>query len=181
MLRRFDGSVDFNRSWVDYKEGFGSPSGELWIGNEYLHQLTHHRAYTLRVKVRDWTLETRYAAYSSFAVDSEDEKYRLYLGDYTGGTASGNQAADLEKGFLFHNNTMFSTYDQANDLSTLEPCIPLHGYGGFWYADCAMIGPTNPYSPNDCNCKDSIKWVAWHGGRYSLKKFVITIRPIETD
>ena len=37
---RFDGSVDFHRSWEDYKNGFGDPNGEYWLGNEALHLLT---------------------------------------------------------------------------------------------------------------------------------------------
>ena len=38
--RRYDGSVNFNRSWADYKDGFGSMDGEFWLGNEILHKLT---------------------------------------------------------------------------------------------------------------------------------------------
>ena len=30
--RRFDGTVDFNRSWTSYVEGFGSFNGEFWLG-----------------------------------------------------------------------------------------------------------------------------------------------------
>ena len=32
IQRRLDGSVDFYRGWEDYVEGFGTPSGEYWIG-----------------------------------------------------------------------------------------------------------------------------------------------------
>ena len=32
IQRRIDGSVDFDRDWSDYLEGFGDKNGEYWLG-----------------------------------------------------------------------------------------------------------------------------------------------------
>ncbi|PIK61774.1 putative fibrinogen-like protein A, partial [Apostichopus japonicus] len=47
--RRVNGSVDFNRNWTSYKEGFGQLNHEFWLGNEKLHYLTQPGKYRLRI------------------------------------------------------------------------------------------------------------------------------------
>lgn len=32
IQKRFDGSTNFYRPWIEYKMGFGSPAGEYWLG-----------------------------------------------------------------------------------------------------------------------------------------------------
>jgi hypothetical protein len=34
--KRMDGSQDFNQSYATYEEGFGSASGEYWLGKYYV-------------------------------------------------------------------------------------------------------------------------------------------------
>jgi len=40
IQRRQTGSVNFSKSRVDYKDGFGSLTGEFWYGQHAIHYLT---------------------------------------------------------------------------------------------------------------------------------------------
>jgi len=52
LMHRFDGSLNFNRNWIDYRNGFGDiGQGEFWLGNEKIHRLTNRFFYNLRVEV----------------------------------------------------------------------------------------------------------------------------------
>jgi len=35
--RRIDGTTNFNLQWADYKNGFGDPTSNIWLGNDILH------------------------------------------------------------------------------------------------------------------------------------------------
>ena len=81
--KRLDGSVDFYRGWVDYKNGFGNLNGEFWLGLDKIHRLTKTKS-KLRVDLEDTKGKTAYAEYDMFAVTSERTKYQLSLGTYSG-------------------------------------------------------------------------------------------------
>ena len=42
--KRLDGSVDFDRVWNDYKQGFENLSTEFWLGLDKIHRLTREEA-----------------------------------------------------------------------------------------------------------------------------------------
>ncbi|XP_056256014.1 angiopoietin-1 isoform X2 [Seriola aureovittata] len=76
IQRREDGSVDFQRTWKEYKMGFGSVSAEHWLGNEYVYQLTSQRQYALRVELTDWDGHQAFSLYDRFQIGSEKQNYR---------------------------------------------------------------------------------------------------------
>ncbi|XP_066935296.1 ficolin-1-like [Clytia hemisphaerica] len=109
FLRRFDGSVDFyDRDWDDYKNGFGSASTEMWLGNEHLHSLTtwrQHEVYIHAGRFPPNQDEVKFSKYDIFKVESESDNYQLKGGTLIDGIHS------LESNF----NEYFSTREKDND------------------------------------------------------------------
>ena len=77
----------FNRSWAEFKAEFGDPSGNYWLGNELIHELTANNRYKLRFDLQARNIVYPYwyyAEYSTFIVLSEADNYWLQVGGYSG-------------------------------------------------------------------------------------------------
>jgi len=134
IQQNINGSDFFNRSWAEFKVGFNDSSGNFWIGNDLLHQLTMNGRYKLRFDLQArYNISWYYAQYSSFVVSSEETNYTMLASGY-----SGNAGDALS----YHDGMMFTTYDRDNDPWTtsdttyMNNCAVFNG-GGFWYNWCA--------------------------------------------
>ncbi|XP_052235021.1 fibroleukin-like [Dreissena polymorpha] len=134
VQRRNDGSVDFNRTWADYKSGFGDISGELWLGNDHIYQLTKNKPRQLRIEMEMFNGTKRYALYSEFNISSESEKYKLHLAGYTGDAGDCILMDCFGHGYGLHNGRPFSTFDRDNDR--YSGCCACRYGGGWWFDDC---------------------------------------------
>ncbi|XP_071835774.1 uncharacterized protein [Apostichopus japonicus] len=74
--RRLD-SVKFNRSWKDFRNGFGFLGSEFWIGNEKIAYLTNQKRYQLRMDFENVAGETYYVTYDDFRISDEWGKYYI--------------------------------------------------------------------------------------------------------
>ncbi|XP_062607132.1 ficolin-1-B-like [Saccostrea cucullata] len=130
IQRRCNGQVPFNRSWQEYKYGFGHLETEFWIGNEIIHQLSINGYETLGVEVyADHLLNAGYYRYFSeyeFKVDSEVRNYRAQFNFLTG---------NLSDSLTYFNGMNFSTWDKDNDNHTTANCAANH-HGGWWFGSC---------------------------------------------
>ncbi|KAK2138581.1 hypothetical protein LSH36_2775g00000 [Paralvinella palmiformis] len=80
IMRRKDGSVDFNKDWENYKQGFGSLEGEFWAGNEFIHKMTNDGGkYTLRIDMTNYQKESIYAKMTEFSLGPESDNYRFHF------------------------------------------------------------------------------------------------------
>ena len=51
IQRRMDGSVDFYKTWDEYKQGFGNLQSEFWLGNDHIYQLTNQGILHFKINI----------------------------------------------------------------------------------------------------------------------------------
>ncbi|XP_070815067.1 angiopoietin-4 [Chaetodon trifascialis] len=170
--RRFNGSVDFQRSWREYKMGFGDVLGEHWLGNEALHLLTSLGQYSLRVELKDWEGNSAHSQYDRFTLTNERQQYRLYLRGYSG--TAGRQSS------LTTHGTGFSTRDQDHDNCDHCKCA-LMLTGGWWFDACGFSNLNGIYYSVGHNIRklNGIKWHHFRGPSYSLRSTSMMVRPYD--
>ncbi|NXY90349.1 ANGP4 protein, partial [Alcedo cyanopectus] len=191
---RTNGSLSFQRSWREYKQGFGDAAGEYWLGNEAVHLLTSRVPYALRVELWDWEGNQVYAHYRKFQLGSERQLYRLSLQDYSG--TAGQQSGMALQG------TRFSTRDADNDnclckcaqmlsggeqregggntrVGASSGCHPPPLLAGWWFDACGLSNLNGIYYPARHNIRklNGIRWHHFQGPSYSLKGTRMLIRP----
>ena len=83
IQKRMDGSVNFDRSWCDFKRGFGNLNGEFWLGLTKINRLTWRTKNKLRVDL-EFNLTTGiqriFQEYNLFVVEAELKDYALTIG-----------------------------------------------------------------------------------------------------
>lgn len=194
--RRLDGSVDFNKNWVQYKEGFGylSPTDttEFWLGNEKIHLISTQSTipYVMRVELEDWSGHKSTADYSTFRLGSENDNYRITYAYFLGGDAGdaldgfdfGDDTSD--KFYTSHNGMQFSTYDKDNDRYDGN-CAEQDG-SGWWMNRCHAahlngkyyIDGTYSEADSPSGYDNGIMWSTWRSRWYSMKKVSMKIIPL---
>ncbi|KAK5614877.1 hypothetical protein CRENBAI_010446 [Crenichthys baileyi] len=182
LQRRINGTETFNRSWTEYKDGFGDLNAEFWLGNDNLHFLTTQGNYSVKINLEDFDGHQRYAEYKNFQVANEKDHYRLTFGDYVGtaGDALTGSYQVPEAKWAGHQGMKFSTYDQDND--NYRGNCAQEDKGGWWFNKCHSANLNGLYYPNghySALTDDGVVWYPWRGWWYSLKTSVMKLRPVD--
>ncbi|KAM9831055.1 microfibril-associated glycoprotein 4-like [Syngnathus typhle] len=137
IQRRQDGSVSFARNWDAYENGFGTITGEHWLGLRNIYSLTVLGGYQLRIDVTQHDGSKYFALYNDFAVglnllDPVKVGYPLFVNDYSGNATDG---------FWLNSGMKFSTRDRHQ--SPHKNCA----YdSGWWYSSCGSTDLNGVYS-----------------------------------
>lgn len=135
LQRRLNGSVEFNRNFTDYINGFGIPASEYWLGLETMHILTSNNCTSMRIDMVDIYGAFWYAQYDYFSVGSADTGYVLNVSGFKG------NASDA---FDYQNHMEFSAIDLDRDISNTH-CAGNYE-GGWWYSHCQHVNINGKYS-----------------------------------
>ena len=156
VQRRQDGSVDFNRGWVDYEDGFGSLTGEFWYGLRPLHCLTNQGQWEMRIDFISTDGTISYLSYSSFKIGPASSNYQLSISGFNGIASS-----DPITGHCSLNGMPFTTKDRDNDKWSSNCAVNDAGgnAGGWWYIACSYIHINHQYR-NTYGIRISGSWKA---------------------
>ncbi|XP_050743533.1 fibrinogen C domain-containing protein 1-like [Drosophila biarmipes] len=170
LRRQAPGTEDFNRTWVDYKNGFGDLKGEFFIGLEKLHQLTWNTPHELSFRLGDVIGTTVYAHYDAFQIGSEQVNYVL--------TSVGKYSGTAGDSFTQHKGMAFTTVDRDNDVAENNYNCANY-FGGWWYQKCFWSKLTGKYYKDGISPSNAIgiHWSYFRGYKNSLIFAEMMIKP----
>eukprot|EP00062_Callorhinchus_milii_P006167 gi/632946830/ref/XP_007888752.1/ PREDICTED: LOW QUALITY PROTEIN: fibroleukin-like [Callorhinchus milii] len=176
--RQEDGSVDFNRTWEEYKRGVCSLEREHWLVNEAVHGLTGGGGgggqHALRMALEDWHGVQSHTVYRRFRLAGEQGNYRLTVREYR--VNAGNRLS------YNHVRKPFSMDDQGNNNYAGGNC-------GSYYGACLLSAYLEAnlngryYTGKYSSLTDGIYWGAWYvltdrrtQQKYSFKRLEMKTR-----
>lgn len=135
IQKRYDGSVNFNRNWNEYSNGFGTATGEHWLGNRNIHYLTESNCTQLEINMKDIYGKYWQATYDDFRVADYSFGFKLIVDKY-----KGNASDALD----YQNRMEFSTIDNDRDISNTH-CASNYE-GGWWFSHCQHANLNGRYN-----------------------------------
>ncbi|XP_067660166.1 angiopoietin-related protein 2-like [Haliotis asinina] len=176
LMTQTSGNQNYTRTWEEYKRGFGSLSGDHWLGNDNIHYITSGRSHYLLVQL--WTpgnsrsnqLAQRF--YYDFRVGPEVDDYKVTFASSFPNAQLAQRPAEC-----LVNATPFSTLDVDHSSGAVELTK-----SGFWHANPPKCNPTGHLKPTDTSWGGDKTDVFWEDGidgeavnRINL--FIITTNP----
>ncbi|CAH2225407.1 angiopoietin-related 5 [Pelobates cultripes] len=177
IQKRIDGTVDFQRTWLDYMDGFGDLSGEFWLGLRktfcILNQKNTSFMLNIALEAEDGALA--YATYDNFWLEDEKTSFTMHVGRYFG------TAGDAIRGHRKEHNQNampFSTFDMDNDGcypsctmhgKSVNSCSALNNRSGWWFNQCGLANLNGVHRVTRGVEIPGIHWSTWKQNNSTVK------------
>uniref|UniRef100_A0A0N5A0E6 Fibrinogen C-terminal domain-containing protein n=1 Tax=Parastrongyloides trichosuri TaxID=131310 RepID=A0A0N5A0E6_PARTI len=143
-----DSMVFWNKSWNDYKNGFGLKEHNFWLGNELISLFTNSfKKVQLLIQLRGDRLDSNpqseanyWEGTFTFNLLPEFTNFTIQISD-----ASGNATGDGWDDFSYSDGWQFSTIDRINN--PYSECVTSFHMGGWWYNYCGFGSLNGEYNP----------------------------------
>ena len=155
-------SVNFDRSWHEYENGFGT-RGNHWLGLKHIHRLSTRGSQVATLVIQDQSRAWHNRTWNKISVDSAVKRYALYLG----------KPYELPDLMESARGQSFYTPDQQN-IYGKQTC-GLRFRSGWWFGKCngSMLDLIN--LNGRFNTSDDTNIFA---GPYSVRHAMLSMRPI---
>lgn len=156
IQKRVNDSWSFQRTWEEYRNGFGEFSTNFWLGLYKISRITDMGDYELYIGIEDFEGSSWFALYSGFYLSSEDTDFKLMIGPYSSTSTAGNSLSA-------HDMQPFSTPDHHSGDKSREVHCAEEFKGGWWYhgSDCFdsnLNGVWYDASTDPSSVPDRITW-----------------------
>ncbi|VDI03422.1 Hypothetical predicted protein [Mytilus galloprovincialis] len=155
IQRRVNGSVDFYRTWNEYKHGFGTANGEYWLGNDNIHRITTNGHHEISIYMGISGGEHHTANYTTFRVSDEQSLYVLTVTGFSG--EAGQNAMDYPTDNYKANGKPFTTKDKDNDKYSGNRANDYKS--AWWYSNDSYSDLNTAYSGSS----GTMYWGLWSG------------------
>jgi len=162
----FDTKEDyFLRKWDAYKQGFGNPEEDHWVGLKFWNNITLSTPQQLLIEMEDWFGNKTEIVVNNFIIGTEFFKFRIIYA-----SIDGEFGESLPK-----KGTKFSTLDNDND-AWRNNCASRFK-GAWWYSACHNSNLNGLYLKGEHESfGNGVNWYHWTGYHYSLKKTEMKVR-----
>lgn len=176
ILRRVNSTINFDRTYEEYVNGFGDLEGAFWAGLEKFYLLNQQGNVEVLVQMVDQRDTAGAAKYRKFRISGADTNYRLdTVATFTENVA-GFPEVPVGNALYYNRGAAFSARDQDNDLSARNCAAEL--VGGWWYKGgmCSRSNPLGEYLGEERVYERGVLWAPFRGKQHSLKSFEMKVR-----
>ncbi|CAI9591615.1 unnamed protein product [Staurois parvus] len=177
LQKRIDGTIDFQRTWLDYMEGFGELSGEFWLGLRKTFCILNQKntSFMLNIALEAEDGSQAYATYDNFWIEDEKTSFIMHVGRYFG------TAGDAIRGYKKEDNQNampFSTYDIDNDNcypscffngTKVNSCSQHNNKSGWWFSQCGLANLNGVHRVTRGIDIAGIQWDTWKENNSIIK------------